>query len=248
MEKRSNKNIIKSKVSPLSYIVITITLCFMNFSGYSQITIDMTESQFKILIPEDFDSCSCNSLIKYIFFNELSSLNSCLHQGANINEHTTILKKGKRKGIIGYKYYYESYWITPFQFSVFCERFKSLKIMFDSTVYVTDDMKMLKGKNTQQVQHSGNYKNGKEEGEWVFYFPGGAKAERIVSYKEGRLHGKMLMFNWRPHYVTTQIDYQDGLKHGKMYLFDKKGNVKVEKTFEEGLEVNPNGKPKGFNP
>ena len=58
----------------------------------------------------------------------------------------------------------------------------------------------------------------------------------------------MLLLNWRPNYVTTQINYKDGLKNGKMYVFDKRGKVKIEKDFSEGMEVGPNGKPKTFTP
>ena len=98
------------------------------------------------------------------------------------------------------------------------------------------------------LTHEGNYKNGKETGEWIYYFPGGAKANRILNYKNGKLDGKMLIFQWRPHRVTQEINYKNGLKDGKMYVFDKRGKPVVEKTFKEGMEVNPNGKPKSFTP
>ena len=58
----------------------------------------------------------------------------------------------------------------------------------------------------------------------------------------------MLLFNWRPHYVTQEINYKDGVKDGKMYVFDKKGKPVVEKTFKEGVELGPNGTPKAFTP
>ena len=98
------------------------------------------------------------------------------------------------------------------------------------------------------MTHEGNYKNGKEEGEWVYYFRGGAKESRIINYKAGKLEGKMLIFEWRPHRVTQEINYKNGVKHGKMYVFDKRGKPVVEKNFEDGMELSPNGKPKSFVP
>lgn len=71
---------------------------------------------------------------------------------------------------------------------------------------------------------------------------------QTMEYKNGKLNGTSTTYSWRPYYKTTEIDYKDGVKHGKMYLYDKRGNVKVEKTFEEGVEVREDGKPVHFNP
>jgi antitoxin component YwqK of YwqJK toxin-antitoxin module len=58
----------------------------------------------------------------------------------------------------------------------------------------------------------------------------------------------MLTFEWRPHYVQSAVEYKDGIKHGKATIYDKNGKVLKEKTFLDGVEVGPDGKPKVFAP
>jgi antitoxin component YwqK of YwqJK toxin-antitoxin module len=96
--------------------------------------------------------------------------------------------------------------------------------------------------------YEGDYKDGKEVGKWIYYYPGGEKPMQTIDYKNGRIDGKMVMYNWRPHRITTEIEYKNGVKDGKMVIYDKRGNIKIEKYFKEGVEVKKDGKPVHFQP
>jgi antitoxin component YwqK of YwqJK toxin-antitoxin module len=95
----------------------------------------------------------------------------------------------------------------------------------------------------------GNFKNGKKNGLWTAYYPGGRIAAVTSNYKEGELDGVMKNFD-RRGILLQEMEYKDGLKHGKFIIYDKKGKVLVQKTFEFGMEVIKDQKntPGSFSP
>lgn len=82
----------------------------------------------------------------------------------------------------------------------------------------------------------GDFKNGKKDGQWIAYYPGGRVPAVTSNYKEGELNGVMKNFDRRGN-LLQEMEYKDGLKHGKFLVYDKKGKVMIEKTFEYGMEV-----------
>ena len=87
-----------------------------------------------------------------------------------------------------------------------------------------------------QLTEEGEYKEGKKDGEWIAYFPGGRKAAVISNYKEGELSGTMKTFDRRGN-IMQEVDYKDGLKHGRFIVYDRKGKILVEKEFQLGMQV-----------
>lgn len=95
----------------------------------------------------------------------------------------------------------------------------------------------------------GDFKNGKKDGQWIAYYPGGRVPAVTSNYKLGELNGVMKNFDRRGN-LLQEMEYKDGLKHGKFLIYDKKGKVIVEKTFEFGMEVIRDQKntPGSFSP
>ena len=84
--------------------------------------------------------------------------------------------------------------------------------------------------------YSGKWKNGKKDGEWIAYYPGGKMPAVITNYKEGELDGVMKQYDQSGN-ITSEINYKDGLKQGKFYIYNQKGKVIKEKNFDKGMEV-----------
>ena len=87
-----------------------------------------------------------------------------------------------------------------------------------------------------QLTEEGEYKEGKKDGEWIAYFPGGKKAAVVSNYKKGELDGTMKTYDRRGN-IMQEVDYKDGLKHGRFIVYDRKGKVLVEKEFQFGMQV-----------
>jgi len=82
----------------------------------------------------------------------------------------------------------------------------------------------------------GEYKNGKKEGEWIAYYPGGKIPAVVSNYKDGELDGWMRQYSRRGK-LLQEMEYKEGLKHGVFRIYDKKGKVVVEKKFEYGMQI-----------
>jgi antitoxin component YwqK of YwqJK toxin-antitoxin module len=87
-----------------------------------------------------------------------------------------------------------------------------------------------------QLTEAGEYKEGKKDGQWIAYFPGGRKPAVISNYKEGELNGIMQTFDRRGN-LMQEVEYKDGLKHGRFIVYDRKGKILVEKEFQFGMQV-----------
>jgi antitoxin component YwqK of YwqJK toxin-antitoxin module len=56
----------------------------------------------------------------------------------------------------------------------------------------------------------GNWKNGKEEGKWIFYFESGGK-EKVGEFKQGKKEGVWILYNENTEKPTVKEVYQDGI-------------------------------------
>jgi len=104
-----------------------------------------------------------------------------------------------------------------------------------------------------KLTEEGNYKNGKKQGLWIAYYPGGRLPAVTSEYKDGRLHGVVREYDLKNGKVLrSETNYQDGAKHGKMTVYNKRGKKVAEKMFENGSEVReieqPPMREKGSNP
>jgi antitoxin component YwqK of YwqJK toxin-antitoxin module len=78
----------------------------------------------------------------------------------------------------------------------------------------------------------GEYKDGKEEGTWIFWHKNGTKySER--EYKEGKEEGKMII--WRKNgNKFLEGEYKEGKEEGKMIIWHKNGDKFLEGEYKEG--------------
>ncbi len=81
----------------------------------------------------------------------------------------------------------------------------------------------------------GKYKNGKKNGTWTAYHPGGRIPAVVTQYKNGNLHGIMRQFDKRGR-IQQEMQFKDGLKHGVFIIYDKNGKALVKKLFINGAE------------
>ena len=81
----------------------------------------------------------------------------------------------------------------------------------------------------------GNYKNGKQDGEWTMYYESGTK-KSIDHYKDGVQSGDHV--SW---YENGQIDakgqYKDGQQDGVWKRWDIDGIKNWEETYKEGKKI-----------
>jgi antitoxin component YwqK of YwqJK toxin-antitoxin module len=87
-----------------------------------------------------------------------------------------------------------------------------------------------------KLTEEGNYKNGKKEGVWKDYFPGGKMSAVVTNYKNGELDGVMQEFD-RSGKIISETNYSKGLKNGKFTVYNSDGKPVVQKVFSNGTEV-----------
>jgi antitoxin component YwqK of YwqJK toxin-antitoxin module len=92
-----------------------------------------------------------------------------------------------------------------------------------------------------KLTEEGTFKNGKKDGLWIAYHPGGRLPAVTSEYKEGKLHGTVREYDFKSGKVMrSETQYKDGVKHGKMTVYDKRGKKIAEKFFDNGSEVKQN--------
>jgi uncharacterized protein len=92
-----------------------------------------------------------------------------------------------------------------------------------------------------KLTEEGTFKNGKKDGLWIAYHPGGRIPAVTSEYKLGKLHGAVREYDFKSGKVLrSETQYKDGVKHGKMTIYDKRGKKVAEKFFEDGFEVKQN--------
>jgi antitoxin component YwqK of YwqJK toxin-antitoxin module len=79
----------------------------------------------------------------------------------------------------------------------------------------------------------GEFADGKMNGTWKYYYPGGEVAAVEVNYKNGDMHGKTTEFTPRGK-KKMEMNYKDNLKHGDVLVFDKKEHVIMHTVYKEG--------------
>ena len=94
-----------------------------------------------------------------------------------------------------------------------------------------------------KLESKGNYKNGKPDGKWEYYFPHGSRM-RICEYEEGRLNGKSIVYNERGQ-IIEESNYKNNKLHGLYTSFDERtGKVLLKQEYENGRVVKVlEGKP-----
>lgn len=86
------------------------------------------------------------------------------------------------------------------------------------------------------IKASGSYKNGKKNGTFIDYYPGGIVPTIVAQYKDGKLHGVFQQFS-RGGSIRHQINYKNDLKDGAFLIFNSSGKVAVRKQFSKGREI-----------
>jgi antitoxin component YwqK of YwqJK toxin-antitoxin module len=95
----------------------------------------------------------------------------------------------------------------------------------------------------------GNYRQGKQHGEWSYYYENG-QLQRKSTYQDGRLHGQWDRFR-ADGTLAAKHAYDNGQRHGAWQLFDDTGKqLIVEENYSQGKfhgtqkAWHPNGKPR----
>jgi antitoxin component YwqK of YwqJK toxin-antitoxin module len=90
----------------------------------------------------------------------------------------------------------------------------------------------------------GNYRQGKQHGEWSYFFDNG-QLQRKVTYQDGRLHGEWDRFR-ADGTLAAKHSYENGLRHGIWQTFDATGKQLLqEEVYSHGK---PNGTMKAWHP
>ncbi|MFN5911877.1 MAG: toxin-antitoxin system YwqK family antitoxin [Bacteroidota bacterium] len=142
-----------------------------------------------------------------------------------VGKWTNYFENGKPKDEVTYKIIKEK---SKVDFGIMKKRVRMQSIEHGHAVYYSD-------KDFRKTEE-GNFSNGKKDGEWIAYYPGGKTPAVISNFKEGELNGIMKNFDRRGN-LLQEMEYKDGLKHGRFVIYDKKGKPLVEKRFEYGMEV-----------
>ncbi|MCC2548384.1 tetratricopeptide repeat protein [Hymenobacter sp. BT175] len=99
-----------------------------------------------------------------------------------------------------------------------------------------------------KMSSEGQYRDGRPDGEWKFYYPSGALSTR-GSYRNGSREG-----NWTEYFENGKVEsvrsYQDDELDGITLLYNMLGELLVEKTYRKGMVVSyrgpgADGKPAG---
>jgi antitoxin component YwqK of YwqJK toxin-antitoxin module len=142
-----------------------------------------------------------------------------------VGEWVDYFENGKPKELITYKIFKEK---TKVDYGIMKDRVRlESKKDGHSISYSMKDF---------QKTEEGDYKEGKKNGEWIAYYPGGRNPAVISNYQEEELNGTMKQFDRRGN-ILQEMDYKNGLKHGRFIVYDKKGKILVEKEFEHGMQV-----------
>ena len=72
-----------------------------------------------------------------------------------------------------------------------------------------------------KMTEKGNYKEGKKDGQWTDFHPGGKFPAVVTNYKNGELNGWMEQYD-RKGNIISKSAYKNGIKDGKFYLTMKK--------------------------
>jgi len=86
------------------------------------------------------------------------------------------------------------------------------------------------------LKATGKYKNGKKNGTFVDYYPGGVVPTIVAQYKNGKLDGLFQQFS-RQGGIRHQIQYKNGLKNGSFLIFNSSKQVVIRKEFLNGIEI-----------
>ena len=96
-----------------------------------------------------------------------------------------------------------------------------------------------------QIYSEGNYKNGKKEGEWIFYDYDNNPAAK-GNYKDGKANGEWITYDEETQFTGKVIgyynngelkskrNYKDGKKEGEWIFYYKNGQIKLKEYYKTG--------------
>jgi antitoxin component YwqK of YwqJK toxin-antitoxin module len=90
----------------------------------------------------------------------------------------------------------------------------------------------------------GQYRNGRQEGEWSYYYDNG-QLNRKVTYQNGRLHGAWERFR-ADGTLAAKHSYENGLRHGAWLTYDATGKQLLQE--EHYNKSKPDGTMKAWYP
>ena len=88
-----------------------------------------------------------------------------------------------------------------------------------------------------QLNTKGNYKNGKEEGTWVTYYDSGKLSDKGV-YKSGKKEGTWIR-NWNKIQLMSKGGYENSIPEGAWVWYKQDGTVWKEYTgiYKNGKKI-----------
>lgn len=87
---------------------------------------------------------------------------------------------------------------------------------------------------TRKVKSTGQHANGKREGKWEYFVYGTPRVSNVENYKEGKLHGPMIVYN-RKGQVVLEGQNEEGRGVGKWkYYKSSTGQMFLEKYYVRG--------------
>jgi antitoxin component YwqK of YwqJK toxin-antitoxin module len=146
-------------------------------------------------------------------------------ENLKVGEWIDYFENGKPKDLISYKIVKEK---SKIDYGIMKDRVRKES--------VRDGLSVSYSQKDYGKTEEGNYVEGKKDGQWIAFYPGGRIPAVVSMYKDGELNGTMKQYDRRGN-LLQEMDYKDGVKHGRFIVYDKKGKVLIQKKFEFGSEI-----------
>jgi antitoxin component YwqK of YwqJK toxin-antitoxin module len=162
---------------------------------------------------------------KSYHLNGKLALEGAYKKDLKVGEWRKYFSNGKTKELLTYKLFQKK--------SKFNDAILSNRAPLESRLNGSYESYALKD---YKLTESGTYKNGKKNGEWTAFHPGGLVPAVVSNYKDGKLYGPMKTFS-RRGVLLQEAQYKNGLRHGKYVVFDRRGRVLKELRYSDGMRV-----------
>jgi TonB family protein len=172
-----------------------------------------------------------------------------LAAGCTITRPTTLIDTGSRYAdkykdqidpsetflITGYHYVKTKTVDGRYVLRVF---FPETKQMTLEESYADRDLQIRQGPATYwfdngNLQSSGEYVQGKSEGQWKKYDFASGKLSAVGNYSKGRKSGRWLEYG-KGETLRGEYNYESGKKNGPFYQYDSLGNITREGVYKDG--------------
>ena len=84
-------------------------------------------------------------------------------------------------------------------------------------------------------EEQGSIKNGKKEGEWVWYYENG-QLESKVTYKNGEREGEYVSY-WMNGHLNVKATFKNGKLEGESLYYDEDGQFNWKETHKNGKKI-----------